>query len=104
MKVYFSGSSDDCIEIEGAHVNEFNAFERPGWIKAQTPNGDGLIVYAHYAPEGCPDGTWVLGVTLLAEDHQLPSWPITFWTAENGYSPVLIIDMPENVEISEVSP
>ncbi|MDD3029851.1 MAG: hypothetical protein PHS57_06200 [Alphaproteobacteria bacterium] len=105
MKIYFYGSSDDCIEVECGETcdvsDEYNAYDCPGWLEVKTPSGDGLMVFAHYAPNGFPDGTWVLGVTLLAEDHPLPDWPISYATAENGYSPVLIIDAPEDVIVSE---
>lgn len=102
MKLYFSGSSDDNFgwEADSGYGDEIGCYGTPGWFKAQVPNGDGLMVFAHYTPKGCPDGTWVLGVTLLAENRPLPDWPISYATAENGYSPVLVVDAPEDVAIT----
>lgn len=103
MKIYFYGSSDDLIEIKsdnGKLDNEIGSYDCPCSVKVQTPDGDGLAVFAHYAPDGCPDGTWVFGVTLLGEDHPLPTWPVSFQTAENGYSPCLVIDSPDDVRLS----
>jgi hypothetical protein len=101
MKIYFSGYSDDNIEINGTELSdEIGAYDRARFIKLQRPNGDGLIVFGHYAPDGTPDGTWVFGVTLLGEDKPLPDWPITFDTCENGYSPVMVVDAPEDVTVT----
>ena len=103
MKIYFSGSSDDNFgwEADSGHGDEIGCYQTPGWFRVQAPNGDGLMVFGCYAPEGCPDGTWVIGITLLKEDHPLPDWPIFYRAAENGYSPALVIDAPEGVEIKE---
>lgn len=100
MKIYISGYSDDIVDIESDNaemVDEFGAYEKPGWIKIFRGDNEGLMVFAQYAPEGTPDGTWVIGVTLLCEDNPLPNWPITYKTGENGYSPVLVVDAPDDV-------
>ena len=100
MKIYISGYSDDIVDIESDNpelVDEFGAYEKPGWIKIFRADNEGLMVFAQYAPEGTPDGTWVIGVTLLCEDNPLPNWPIAYKTGENGYSPVLVIDAPDDV-------
>jgi hypothetical protein len=52
MKIHFSGYSDDCIEINSnLYADETNAYNGPCWIKLIGPLCDGLMVYAHYAPE-----------------------------------------------------
>ena len=68
MKIYISGYSDDIVDIESDNpelVDEFGAYEKPGWIKIFRADNEGLMVFAQYTPEGTPDGTWVIGVTLL---------------------------------------
>lgn len=100
MKIYISGYSDDVVDVESDNkglTDEFDAYNKPGWIKIFRGDNEGLMVFVQYAPEGTPDGTWVIGVTLLCEDNPLPDWPISYKTGENGYTPVLIIDAPDDV-------
>lgn len=41
----------------------------------------------------------MIGVAQLGEDQTIPDWPMKYRTAENGYSPELIIEVPEDVEV-----
>jgi len=63
---------------------------------------DGLIVTGQYAPEPTPDGTWVVGITLLAEDLPLPNWPMHWETGDLGYSPMLVMEVPDDVIITDL--
>lgn len=102
MKIAFSGSSDDIIEImcpDQRIDDEIGAFNCQRFMKIEAPNGDGLIVFAQYA-NGTPDGTWTFGITLLGEDKPLPKWPICFSTDANGYSPILTLDVPEGTTMT----
>lgn len=42
----------------------------------------------------------MIGVAQLGEDQPIPDWPIRYLTAGNGYSPVLVIEAPEDVTVS----
>lgn len=101
-KIIIYGSSDDCVEVEGDFYEEYNVWNAPCWIRAQVPSGAGLMVYVHYAPEGTPGPLWVVGMSQLGEDQPLPDWPMHYRTAENGYSPALCIEAPDDVELTEV--
>lgn len=68
-----------------------------------TSGDDGLIVVGQYAPEVVHGSTWIIGVTLLEEDKLLPEWHMRYETFENGYSPSLIIECPDDVEIVDIS-
>ena len=105
-RIHISGYSDNCVEIEIENkddermADEFYVWNKPGWLKIETPSGEGLAVFAQYDPDGCPDGTWVLGITMLEEDWGLPNWPISFKTVYPGYSPTMMIDAPDDAVLS----
>ncbi len=42
----------------------------------------------------------MIGVAQLGENQPIPDWPMKFRTAENGYSPALVIETPEDVTVS----
>ena len=41
----------------------------------------------------------MIGVAQLGEGQPIPDWPMKYRTAENGYSPELIIEAPEDAEV-----
>lgn len=41
----------------------------------------------------------MIGVAQLGEGQPIPDWPMKYRTAENGYSPELIIEVPEDAEV-----
>lgn len=101
----FYGHSDDCFEIDGTtrdEPDEIGCFDGSVTVTLIDANGDGLQVVGSYAkPHNT--GTWMFGISLLDEDKPLPSWPIRFSTFENNYSPLVEIDVPDDVVVKEVS-
>lgn len=96
--VKFYGESDDLFEIDGAKRGEPDEIS-PGAVKVANDHG-GLIVVADYARGTTPGASWVLGISLIDEDVPLPGWPMRWSTHKNGYSPLLEIDVPDDVRIS----
>lgn len=99
------GSSDDLVEVEiqgedGQKGFEAGAYDRGRTIFLTMPDGTGMRVYAEYSPTDLGGGVWMIGVAQLGEDQPIPDWPMKFRTAENGYSPALVIETPESVTVS----
>lgn len=98
------GASDDLVEVEihgkyGQKGFEAYAYDRGRTIFLTMPDGAGMRVYAEYSPTDLGGGVWMIGVAQLGEDQPIPDWPMKYRMAENGYSPELIIQAPEDVEV-----
>lgn len=103
--VTICGASDDRVEVDilgedGRSDFEADAFDRGRSIFLRLADGTGMRVYAEYSPTDLGGGVWMIGVVQLGEDHPIPDWPMKYRTAENGYSPELIIEAPEDVTVS----
>lgn len=99
------GVSDDLVEVEiidgdGRKRIELDAYDRGQSIYLRLMDGTGMRVYAEYSPTDLGGGVWMIGVAQLGEDQPIPDWPMKYRTAENGYSPVLVIEAPEDVTVS----
>ena len=46
----------------------------------------------------------MLGISQIEEDVPLPDWPIRWETAKNGYSPLLIVEAPDDARIEQLLP
>lgn len=92
------GASDDLVEVEGAIVDEFEAYGQ--WRgRLQAPNGQTLYLYAEYGAAGA-DTEWLLGITNSAT---YPSWPIRFSERQDrAGDPAIIIDVPDGTKLTEV--
>lgn len=112
-KFEFSGSSDDCVDIDGTRNDEpddghvsstrrsvgFRLTYFADSMNRQAGLESGLIVVATYSPLG--DGCWCFGVQPLAEDVPMPEdWIVRIRAASNTYSPILSIECPDDVRLS----
>ena len=87
------GSSDDLIEIGGVEgAGEFNIISDDLCI-ASFVLGNKMRIRALY------DGCWSFAVGQVDEDIELPEWPVKISQAENGYSTLLEIKVPDDVKI-----
>jgi len=61
---------------------------------------ESMIVFGQHCPGHA--GGWMIGVASHdpdCEDMPIPAWPIRVEPSSRGYSPQLIIDAPDGVEI-----
>ena len=103
--VTICGASDDRVEVEilgkdGRNDFEADAFDRGRSIFLTIPDETGMRVYAEYSPTDLGGGVWMIGIAQLGENQPIPDWPMKYRTAENGYSPALVIETPESVTVS----
>jgi hypothetical protein len=63
---------------------------------------DGLIVVGRYSAKPGNAGTWMVGISQLAEDMSLPEWPMRWEVADLGYSVMLVIEAPDDVVITDL--
>ena len=105
MKVWFSGASDDAVEVdnEGGWLREEYACYDEQWTAVLTDpdTGIGLVVSGEYVR----DGVWRFGVNQVNEEMALPSWPITIDQAPDApYSVRLTVDAPEAAKLIDIDP
>lgn len=107
----FYGCSDDLFECdcpEDGKLSEEQDNCASGSVMAyrlhsnHAINGGVMLVTAHYAPKGIPGACWIIGVTLDDEDVPLPNWPMRWEMPERAYSPMLVVEAPDDVDVSVV--
>ncbi len=102
-KLRFEGHSDDTFGEYDYFHDDYDccASGRPIVFKL-TCGDEGLFVYGQYNGKDWPDetpGCWMIGIQQLDEDQPL-RWPMRFEVGECGYSPALIIEAPDGVEMT----
>jgi len=100
-RLIFEGHSDDTFGEYGVTHDDYdNCASGNPIIWEVRGDGTGLLVHGQYGcgkwPQRVP-GCWVIGVQPF-EDNWC-GWPMRFELADNGYSPRLIIDAPDDVTI-----
>lgn len=106
-RLQFEGSSDDTFgEAAGEDYDNCASME-PIIFKVWSPSAnDGLYVFGQYCPG--PLTGWMVGVGRLNEDDDahIPAWPMrieqTSGRFKVPYTPSLIIEAPDDVEITHV--
>lgn len=109
MKIlWFEGSSDDTFGMTRCGDNRRTCDDYDNcasgnpieWRVWSPETDDSLIVVGQYAP--CPAG-WVIGVApaphVDGEEHHIPEWPIRFERGDREYSPRLVIEAPDDVQV-----
>jgi len=108
VELRFNGSSDDTFGYErydSPHANDTGDDHddcATGTLRAYSvvSGNDGMVVTGQYAPIPVPDGTWVIGITLLEEDKELPDWPMEWTLSDMGYSPELRLICPDDIVVT----
>lgn len=93
------GASDDLLEVEGAVVEEFDAYTATR-VRLTAPDGGTLDVVGQYSRPGSVL-EWTLAVEVVAT---YPSWPVRFHErldCEGG--PAVTIDAPVGTTVQLVS-
>ena len=103
MKVTFEGYSDDTFGAywrtgDVDHDDSAAGTTRVMLVKAE---GGELLVTGVYAP-GSVAATWAVGIAPADEDAPIPDWPMA-WEF-SGYTAKLILDLPEDFEITLKNP
>lgn len=90
----FYGASDDLFECEGAIREEIGCFSKPGVYHLKSVEGE-LHVVGYYQDTGI----WSVGVAPVTEGATMPVWPSAYQVHENGYSPMLTLEVPDDTQL-----
>jgi hypothetical protein len=98
----FEGCSDDTFGEYGVTNEDHDNCASGKPIEFLVKAGEeALVVRGQYCPGKC--GGWLVGVAHWertdADEHHLPDWAMRFERGERPYSPALIIEAPDDVEI-----
>lgn len=97
----FSGHSDDTFgEYETFKIDHDNcAADEPIVFEVGSKSQNvHFWVIGEYAARKTM-GAWMIGIQ-IDEDVPLPAWPMKYETAENSYSPELVIEAPKDVTVT----
>jgi hypothetical protein len=103
----FYGASDDLFEIEGTkrgEPDEIGCYASKGVFVKVANEHAGCFVAAQYGTDGIANvPAWMIGVQPLEEGIPIPDWSLRIGTADNGYSTLLTMEVPDDVQVSEVA-
>lgn len=54
-----------------------------------------MLVVGQYSDVSMGSGCWLVGLTTVDEYDDLPDWNFRYEQSECGYSPALLMDLPE---------
>ena len=94
----FEGSSDDTFGEYGVTYDDVDncGSKEPIHCIVKSSKGRLIVTGVYKHPL---DACWTVGVSQYAEDEKIPKWNFRYKTAENGYSPILEVDVPDDTEI-----
>jgi hypothetical protein len=101
-RLVFQGYSDDTFACEGPDIDvdlDTCASGRPVTMIVKAGD-ESLIVVGWYAPSHC--NGWLIGIAPHNPGHvekHLPEWPIIITRSDREYSPLLMIDAPDDVQV-----
>lgn len=109
MKTFcFEGYSDDTFGEYGSTKEDWDncanghPFVVSVWSASEKT---GLYVWGWYAGKQWPKeapGCWMIGVQQWDEDIALPRWNIRYSNGESGYTPSLLLDVPDDTKIERL--
>lgn len=94
--IKINGGSDDLVEVEGCTGGDEFTYPSKGPWRGDliAPNGESVRLHVFY------DGCWHVSVGQVAEEIQLPDWPMSFAQERSGYSVLLLIEAPDGTRLT----
>lgn len=100
-KLRFEGSSDDTFGEYGHTMQDVDNCASGKPIEfLVTAGGESLVVVGQYGPSNA--GGWLIGAAPYdpqGDDAPIPLWPMRFERSDAPYSPALVIEVPDGVEV-----
>ncbi|MFA9207846.1 MAG: hypothetical protein ACEQSN_06185 [Yersinia sp. (in: enterobacteria)] len=90
----FYGASDDLFECEGDIREEIGCFDDIGKYHLKSSEGEVLVIGQYL-----DSGLWSVGIAQVGEGVAIPDWPVSYSVYEHGYSTLLTIQVPDDIEI-----
>lgn len=102
MKLEFEGYSDDTFGeygVTGEDVDNCGTMEP---IQCVVDGGEygRLMVIGQYSKASCNNGCWMIGISKVEEEDVLPDWNISLLQGDMEYSPVLELEIPDNINVA----
>ena len=99
MILKFIGHSDDTFGLITESMFDVDNCAKDEPIVLHLRSGkDEMLVIGHYFL--APNGTWTIGIAPVTEGIRIPTWRVYFEPrVEPHYSPVLVVECPEDTTI-----
>jgi len=99
----FGGYSDDTFGEDTPRGDDYDncASGKPIVFQIKS-GGEGLNIVGQYAGNDWQrwmPGCWLIGIQQMEEGIPIPNWSIRFETGKSGYTPILIIEVPDDAEL-----
>lgn len=93
----FYGYSDDTFGEYGATNQDYDncASGKPIQCVVDCGERGRIMVVGQYSDVSMDSGCWLVGLTKVDEDDELPDWNFRYEESDCGYSPALLMDLPE---------
>lgn len=59
-----------------------------------------LMVVGQYSKASCSNGCWMIGISKVEEEDVLPNWNISLLQGDMEHSPVLELEIPDNINVA----
>lgn len=102
MKLKFEGYSDDTFGeygVTGEDVDNCGSMEPIQCVVDAGVYGR-LMVIGQYSKASCNNGCWMIGISKVEEDDELPDWNISLLQGEVEYSPLLELELPDEAAVT----
>ena len=102
MKLKFEGYSDDTFGeygVTGEDVDNCGSMEPIQCVVNAGTHGR-LMVIGQYSKVSCNNGCWMIGISKVEEEDVLPDWNISLLKGDMEYSPVLELEIPDNINVT----
>lgn len=102
MKLKFEGYSDDTFGEYGVTKEDIDTCGIMEPIQCVVDAGihRRLMVIGQYSKASCGNGCWMIGISKVEEDDELPDWNISFLQGGMEHSPVLELEIPDNINVT----
>ena len=93
----FHGYSDDTFGEYGVTNQDCDNCSNGKPIQCVVDCGERgrVLVVGQYSSVSMDSGTWLIGLAKVSEYDELPDWNYRYEESDCGYSPALLIDLPE---------
>lgn len=93
----FHGYSDDTFGEYGVTNQDCDNCASGKLIQCVVDCGERgrIMVVGQYSDVSMDSGCWLVGLTKVDEDDELPDWNFRYEKSDCGYSPALLMDLPD---------
>lgn len=102
MKLEFEGYGDGLLGaygVTGKDIDNGGTMEPIQCVVDAGTHGR-LMVIDQYSKASCSNGYWIIGISKVEDDDELPDWNISLLQGEVENSPLLELELPDEAVVT----